>query len=112
MKRGPTGLPAWMVQRASAVYLLLFLIFVLASFALAPPLSRNEWLQWLAHPAMRLALAVFFAALLAHMWVGLRDVLLDYAQPVRIRPYLLAALAAALCGLGVWAVLILLRIPT
>ncbi|MBW7833359.1 succinate dehydrogenase, hydrophobic membrane anchor protein [Simplicispira suum] len=112
MKRGLTGLPAWLVQRASAVYLLLFLIFVLASFALAPPHSRNEWLQWLAHPAMRLALAVFFAALLAHMWVGLRDVLLDYAQPVRIRPYLLAALAAALCGLGVWAVLILLRIPT
>ncbi|MBK7718782.1 MAG: hypothetical protein IPJ36_07270 [Simplicispira sp.] len=46
------------------------------------------------------------------MWVGLRDVLLDYAQPVRIRPYLLAALAAGLCGLGVWAAFILLRIPT
>ncbi len=111
MKRGPTGLPAWMVQRASALYLLLFLIFVLASFALAPPHGRTEWLQWLAHPEKRLALAVFFAALLAHMWVGLRDVLLDYAQPVRIRPYLLAALAAGLAGLGVWAAFILLRIP-
>ena len=66
MKRGPTGLPAWMVQRASALYLLLFLIIVLASFALAPPHSRAEWLQWLAHPAMRLALAIIFAALLAH----------------------------------------------
>ncbi len=112
MKRGPTGLPAWMVQRASALYLLLFLIFVLASFALAPPHSRAEWLQWLAHPAMRLALAIIFAALLAHMWVGLRDVLLDYAQPVRIRPYLLAALAVGLCALGVWAAFILLSIPT
>ena len=60
---------------------------------------------------MRLALAVFFAALLAHMWVGLRDVLLDYAQPVRIRPYLLIGLAAGLCGLAVWAGFILLRMP-
>ena len=62
-------------------------------------------------PGMRLALAVFFAALLAHMWVGLRDVLLDYAQPVRIRPYLLIGLAAGLCGLAVWAGFILLRMP-
>lgn len=111
MKRGPTGLPAWLVQRASAVYLLLFLVFVLASFALAPVHSHAEWLQWLARPGMRVALAVFFAALLAHMWVGLRDVLLDYAQPVRIRPYLLIGLAAGLCGLAVWAGSILLRIP-
>ncbi|MCO5103815.1 MAG: succinate dehydrogenase, hydrophobic membrane anchor protein [Burkholderiaceae bacterium] len=112
MKRGPTGLPAWLVQRAGALYLLLFLVFVLASFALAPPHSRAQWLQWLAHPAMRWALAIFFVALLAHMWVGLRDVLLDYGKPVRIRPYLLAALAAGLCALGVWATFILLRIPT
>lgn len=111
MKRGPTGLCAWLVQRASAAYLLLFLVFVLASFALAPVHNRAEWLQWLARPGMRWALAVFFAALLAHMWVGLRDVLLDYAQPVRIRPYLLAALAAGLAGLAVWAASILLRIP-
>ena len=106
MKRGPTVLPAWLVQRAStntrnsSRYT-----------ALAPVHSQAEWLQWLARPGMRLALAVFFAALLAHMWVGLRDVLLDYAQPVRIRPYLLIGLAAGLCGLAVWAGFILLRMP-
>ena len=54
---------------------LMFLVFVLAAFALAPVHSQAEWWQWLARPGRRRALAVFFAALLAHMWVGLRDVL-------------------------------------
>ena len=78
MKRGPTGLPAWLVQRASAVLVLLFLLFVLGSLWRTPVHSHADWMQWLALPGMRIAIAVFFVALLAHMWVGLRDVLLDH----------------------------------
>ena len=44
-----------------------------------------------------LGLALFFAALLAHMWVGLRDVLLDYARPARLRQVLLWLVALGLC---------------
>ena len=111
MKRGPTGLPAWMVQRASAVLVLLFLLYVLGSLWRAPVHSHADWLQWLARPGMRVAIGVFFAALLAHMWVGLRDVLLDYSQPVHLRPLWLTALAAALGGLALWAGAIVLRLP-
>ena len=111
MKRGPTGLPAWLVQRASAVFVLLFLLFVLGSLWRTPMHSHADWMQWLARPGMRAALALFFVALLAHMWVGLRDVLLDYSRPVRLRPYWLMALAAALCGLALWAGAIVLRLP-
>ena len=112
MRRGPTGLPAWLVQRASAVYVLLFLLFVLGSLWRTPVHSHAEWMQWLARPGINAAMVIFFAALLAHMWVGLRDVLLDYARPVRLRPYWLIALAAALCGLAVWAGAIVVRLPT
>ena len=111
MRRGPTGLPAWLVQRASAVYVLLFLLFVMGSLWRTPVFNHADWMQWLARPGMRIALVVFFATLLAHMWVGLRDVLLDYSRPVRLRPYWLMALAAALCGLALWAGAIVLRLP-
>ena len=111
MKRGPTGLPAWMVQRASAVLVLLFLLYVLGSLWRTPVHSHADWVQWLARPGMRVAIGVFFAALLAHMWVGLRDVLLDYSRPVRLRPYWLMALAVALGGLALWAGAIVLRLP-
>ena len=61
---------------------------------------------------MALALLAFFAALLLHMWVGLRDVLLDYAKPAGLRHLLLGGVAGSLFGNAVWVVLILARLQT
>ena len=97
MTRRPSGLPAWLVQRASAVYMLLFVVFLLVVFGLYPLNSYAAWKHWVAHPAITIAIALFFAALLAHMWVGLRDVLLDYARPAGLRQGLLWLIALALC---------------
>lgn len=99
-RTGPTGLPAWLVQRASAVYMLLFLIGALGLVALHPLHSYAEWKSWVARPIVTLALVLFFAALLAHMWVGLRDVLLDYARPASLRQVLLWLVAVGLCAAG------------
>ena len=104
-RSGPTGLPAWVVQRASALYMLLFMVFLLGLFALYPPHSYAEWKSWVARPGITLALALFFAALLSHMWVGLRDVLLDYARPAGLQKALLWLVALGLCAcaaLVVW----------
>ena len=98
VRTGPTGLPAWLVQRASAVYMLLFLLFLLGFLALHPLHTYAEWKSWVAHPAITLAFGLFFAALLAHMWVGLRDVLLDYARPAGLRQALLGLVALGLCA--------------
>ncbi len=97
-RSGPTGLPAWLVQRASAVYMLLFVLCLLVFFGLHPLHSYAEWKSWVARPAITLALGLFFAALLAHMWVGLRDVLLDYARPAGLRQALLWLVALGLCA--------------
>lgn len=105
-----TGLRAWWVQRASAVCMLVFLIFVLVSMAVHPLAGHAQWRAWVAHPGITLAFLLFFAALLSHMWVGLRDVLLDYAKPTVVRNVLLAPVALGLFGLGVWALVILLRL--
>ena len=97
-RSGHTGLPAWLVQRASAVYMLLFVLFLLGFFWLHPLHSYAEWKSWVARPSITLALALFFAALLSHMWVGLRDVLLDYARPAGLRQALLWLVALGLCA--------------
>ncbi len=105
-----TGLKAWWVQRVSAVYMLLFVLFLLYSFAVQPLRAFPQWHAWMARPATSLAFLVFFGALLGHMWVGLRDVLLDYGRPAALRHVLLVAAAAGLVGLGVWLLGILLRL--
>lgn len=104
-----TGLAAWWVQRISAVYLLLFILFVLAALSLQPPRAYAEWRSWVADPRIALGLLTFFGALLSHMWVGLRDVLLDYARPAGLRRFLLVALAGGLLGMALWVLWILLQ---
>ena len=97
----PTGLPAWLVQRASALYLLVFLVSALVLLAMHPLHAYADWKTWVARPAVTLAMALFFIALLSHMWVGLRDVLLDYARPAGLQRLLLWMVAMGLCAGGV-----------
>lgn len=107
-----TGLAAWWVQRASAVCMLLFIALAFAAFTLYPRHSYLEWRSWVSSPGVSMAILVFFAALLLHMWVGLRDVLLDYAKPAGLRRLLLGLVAGSLFGTAVWVVLILARLQT
>jgi len=102
-----TGLRAWLVQRASAVYMLLFIVFFLAHFAVDPPHSYSAWHAWMTSSGVRVITTIFFAALLAHAWVGLRDVILDYSHPMVFRVCLLVLLGFALMAVGAWIVHIL-----
>ena len=95
------------MQRASAVYLLCYIVFVLVHILLDPPTSYRAWREWASHPGVGIASAVFFAALLAHMWVGLRDVIIDYVHPIAVRATVLALLALGLTGIGAWVLRIL-----
>ena len=108
MKRTITGLRAWLIQRLSAVYMLLFIIFVLCHFLLDPPRSYQAWAAWIRNPGVSIAVAVFFTALLLHAWVGVRDVILDYVHPLGVRVAMLALLGAGLAAIGLWVLQILL----
>jgi succinate dehydrogenase / fumarate reductase membrane anchor subunit len=102
-----TGLRAWLVQRASAVYMLLFIVFILAHFIVDPPRSYAAWHGWIMTSSVSMATAVFFAALLAHAWVGVRDVIMDYIHSVGFRVWAFALLGIGLTAMGVWVMRIL-----
>lgn len=108
MRKTVTGLRAWLVQRVSAVYMLLFLVFILVHFVIDPPHSYPAWHAWIMSSSVSIVTAVFFAALLAHAWVGLRDVIMDYVHPIAFRVCLLVLLGFGLTALGVWVMRILL----
>jgi succinate dehydrogenase / fumarate reductase membrane anchor subunit len=109
MRRALTGLDAWMVQRASAVYLLGFVSYLCLHFLLDPPASLEQWHEWVRSPGVNAASLVFFAALLLHVWVGLRDVILDYVHPPVLRVSALASLGIGIAAMAAWTVRILLR---
>ncbi len=108
MTKSPiTGLRAWLLQRFSAIYLLLFFLFALAYFVFFPPDSYQAWHDWITSPAISIATMIFFAALLLHAWVGLRDVILDYVKPLGVRVGALALLGVGLLIVAMWVARVL-----
>lgn len=107
MRRSFTGLRAWLVQRITAIYMLLFIVFFLAHFVVDRPHSYKAWHGWIMNPSVSIVTTVFIAALLAHAWVGLRDVILDYVHAMVFRVGLLVLLGFGLTAIAVWVVRIL-----
>lgn len=87
--------------------MLLFIGFVLVHFVVDPPHSYPGWHGWVMRRAVRISGALFFIAMLAHAWVGLRDVIADYVHQVALRVGLLAVCTLGLTAMGAWVVQIL-----
>ncbi len=107
MTRPVHGLRAWALQRLSAVYLFGFILYLIIHFSVAPPADYAAWRSWVAQPVVSVGLALLFVMLLVHAWVGMRDVLMDYARPVGLRAALLVLVGFGLLVCGVWAARIL-----
>ncbi len=113
MSRPLTGLSAWLVQRLSAAYMALFTLTAVVLLAATPLDDFGAWRAFWDRPAVAAATALFFIALLLHSWVGIRDVILDYAaSSAGLRLVLLALLGAWLMILGVWMLEILLTVTS
>lgn len=77
---GLQGLRPWIMQRISAVYIALSLLYFAIVLLLADSSSASAWLAWVAIPYNNIALGLFLVAVLWHAWIGVRDVVLDYLQ--------------------------------
>ncbi len=104
-----TGLRAWLLQRITAVYLALFLVYFTGHLLLAPPAGYAQWRVWIGSTGMFLSVCLFFAALLLHAWVGIRDVVLDYVKPAGLRLVVLSLVGICLAAQGFWALRVLLE---
>ncbi len=107
MRKPGRELGSWLVQRASAVYMLLFMLFLLVHFIFNPPHSYLAWHAWMTSLDVSIVTAVFFTALLAHAWIGLRVVLMDYVHTIALRVGLLVLLGLGLTALEAWVIRIL-----
>jgi len=101
------GLRAWLWQRLSALYLLIFSIWLLVVLSIFPPPDVSAWQALVFELPNRVAWGLFFLMLLVHAWVGARDVILDYVKPMSVRVGVLALLLLSISAYGIWAFLLL-----
>lgn len=103
-----SGLKAWVWQRVSAVIILLGIIYLLFNIY-SQPWDFASWQAWVKQDLRLAFFLVFTTALLIHSWIGIRDVILDYAKPFVVRLLILLSFAFSLSSLGIWVLVILLR---
>jgi succinate dehydrogenase / fumarate reductase membrane anchor subunit len=101
-----SGQRAFVVQRLSALVLLAVVAAAGVRLAFGPPVTLAQWQAWAAQPLAASLLLLVAAALFAHAWVGVRDVVLDYVRPLPLRLAVLALAGAGLVLLAAWTVLI------
>jgi len=108
-----SGLGEWLVQRMSALYIAGFLLYLIIRFSADPVADYDAWLQWFGNGMVRAAFGVFGLSLVAHSWVGMRSVYLDYLHPFWLRLTVTGLTGASLLALLVWMgrLLVETRIP-
>ncbi len=103
MSRQASGIMAWLIQRSTAVYLALFSVYLVVYFIFNAPTRHAELVAWVNQPWVAVALMLFVPVVLAHAWVGIRNVLIDYVHQVVLRVTLMTLFGFVLVASGLWA---------
>jgi len=77
------GLRAWLLQRLSAVYMAVFMLYLLLTFAVAAPNTYGEWHDWMGNPGWAWLPPCSLPPCSCHAWVGMRDVVMIMCIPPR-----------------------------
>jgi len=104
MSRAAQGLRAWLLQRFTAIYLAVYLIVIVAVVAGTDAFTYQQWRDWLSGPWMSIGTTLFALAILLHVWVGIRDVLIDYIHAVWLRLLFMAGTALVLLASLLWVI--------
>ena len=105
------GTRDWLAQRATAALMALFTLVVLAQVLFTRgPVDYVGW-AGIFHPQwMKMLTFATIVGLIYHVWVGMRDVLMDYVKPVGIRLVLQILVIVWLLGCAGWAIQVLWRV--
>jgi len=103
------GLRDWLAQRITAVVMAVFSAIIVIVLMLGQPISYAVWRDFFAQGWMRVATLLFAASVAWHMWVGVRDILMDYVKPTGVRLSAQVLVLLVIAGYLGWTVQILWR---
>ena len=105
------GFRDWLGQRVTAALMALFTVILLAQVIFTSgPIGYEEWAGIFASQWMKVLTFTVILALLFHVWVGVRDIWMDYIKPVGVRLVLHIASIGWLLGCAGWSIQVLWRL--
>ena len=105
------GVRDWLAQRGTAIVIVAFTLALLAQILFSSgPIGYDVWAgifaaQWMKFLTFSVIIALFY-----HVWVGVRDIWMDYVKPAGIRLALHTFTIVWLVGCMGWAIQVLWRL--
>jgi len=100
------GLRDWMVQRLSALVIMLYVFWLVFFLVQHHPLTFAEWHHLYSRLGMKVATVFFLAAFMWHAWIGIWTVSTDYIKPIILRGLFNLLVIAMLSTFFIWGLLI------
>jgi succinate dehydrogenase / fumarate reductase membrane anchor subunit len=105
------GIRDWLVQRATAVLMALFTFALLAQVLFTSgPIGYDKWAGIFSTQWMKFLTFSVIVALVWHVWVGVRDIWMDYVKSVALRLVLQVLTIVWLVGCAGWGFQVLWRL--
>jgi succinate dehydrogenase / fumarate reductase, membrane anchor subunit len=105
------GLRDWLSQRITAGLMALFTLVLVAQVLFTRgPIGYDTWAGIFSTQWMKVLTFVIIIALVYHVWVGMRDIFMDYIKPVALRLTLQIFSIVWLVGCAGWAIQVLWRL--
>ncbi|MEO6362856.1 MAG: succinate dehydrogenase, hydrophobic membrane anchor protein [Caldimonas sp.] len=104
------GLRDWLAQRITSLIMAVFTVAVVVQLLTPGALDYYRWSAMFSQQWMKVLSFVTIVAMLWHVWVGMRDIWMDYVKPVAIRLTLDIITMAWLVGCAGWAIQVLWRL--
>jgi succinate dehydrogenase / fumarate reductase membrane anchor subunit len=82
---GRSGVHDFILLRASAVILALYVLFIAFFFVTTPVVTFEVWHQFFESLFVKVFTLVALFAVLVHAWIGIWQVLSDYVKPALVR---------------------------
>ena len=101
------GWKDWLVQRVTAVIMVLYTLWMLAVTLYNGGIDYALWQALFANGAFRIATLLLGLALLWHAWIGMRDIWMDYIKPTALRLALEVMTFVVLVAYAAWLAQIL-----
>jgi succinate dehydrogenase / fumarate reductase membrane anchor subunit len=104
------GLRDCLAQRVTAALIALFTVLLLAQVILTKgPIGYEQWAGIFSPQWMKALTFTVIIALLYHVWVGMRDIWMDYIKPVGLRLALQVFTLVWLVACAGWGIQVLWR---
>lgn len=103
---GCTGIHEWLLVRASAILIALYIFYILGFFMITGTLTYDLWRGFFAFFLTKVFTLLTLFSILVHCWIGMWQVLTDYVKSLATRLLLQLVILVALLFYAIYGAVV------